>query len=440
MIGLAVVVLAACAPATPSSTPAPTATPAPAATTAPSARTVTLQFWTVLPAGSTTDKELDALLRAFQLDYPDIRIVVSSQPTATELYRRVVASVAAGTLPDLVAGGDADIAQYARIKALAPLDDFIGGANGLSTAELADILPALQETLKPGDPDNKVYSLPFARGVVGLYYNWSAMKAIGITNTPRTWDEFRLHARTLTRSPVRGFAYRSEATVFEAMLLSRGGSFYDAKLSKATFNAPAGVDALAYLGDGVKEGWIYRAATPADLNDFAAGRAMFTIASTTLIPAYQQAIDAAAAKGGKTFEWGVAALPQAEGKKPTLILDGSNIAMMRGTPDKMQAAWTFMRWLMSPKAAAAWTQASGALPARAAARDLLKDYFVKVPAQKQALDELSPVAHPGPVVRASAEVRQLAEGAIAAFESGKTAPNVALDDAAAKATVLLNAK
>ena len=72
--------------------------------------------------------------------------------------------------------------------------------------------------------------------MLALYYNWSAMKAIGITNTPKTWDELRLHAKTLTKNPVRGFAYRPEALSFDAMLVSRGGSLLNADQTKATFN------------------------------------------------------------------------------------------------------------------------------------------------------------------------------------------------------------
>ena len=151
-------------------------------------------------------------------------------------------------------------------------------------------------------------------------------------------------------------------------------------------------------------------------------------------------MDAAVAKGGKPFEWGVTALPQGDKVKPAAILDGTNIALMRGTPDKMQAAWLFMRWLMRDKTSALWTPMSGGVPARGAARDLLNSYFVKVPAQKQAVEDLLPLAHPSPVVRPGAEIRQLIENAIAAFESGKSAPTLALDDAAGKATVLLNSK
>ena len=147
LIVAAAALLAACAPGTPTGTPSATALPpTPVPTATGDAPSVTLQFWTVLPDQSVTDKELDALLHAFQLDYPSIRIVVSSQPTATELNRRVVASVAAGTLPDLVTGTDTDIAQYARTRSLAPLDDFIADpANGLSAAELAEAIRTVFE-------------------------------------------------------------------------------------------------------------------------------------------------------------------------------------------------------------------------------------------------------------------------------------------------------
>src|SRR5947208_2934196 len=125
------------------------------------------------------------------------------------------------------------------------------------------------------------------------------MKAIGITNTPKSWDEFRLHAKTLSKNPVRGFAYHPDSSVFDAMLMSRGGSLFSADLSKATFNTAAGTDALGYISDGEKEGWIYRAEGTADLNDFATGRTIFTVASTAAIPSYQEVISSTVKKGGK---------------------------------------------------------------------------------------------------------------------------------------------
>jgi multiple sugar transport system substrate-binding protein len=427
--------IAACA-SSPDATPTPLS--ATAAPTVPPP-TVTLQFWTVLPDNGVTEQSLNDLVQSFQKEYPTITLKVSSQATYTDLYRKVVASIATGTLPDLVTGLDGDIAQYARLRALAPLDDYVGDpANGLSNMEMRDIPAGLLETTQLAEQDNKILSLPFARGVLALYYNWSAMKNIGITNTPKTWDEFKLHAKSLTKNPVRGLAYHPDATLFDALLASRGGSLFNADLTKATFNSTAGVDTLVYLSEGLKDNWIYRVEGNADLSDFAAGRAIFNVASTAEIPVYQAAIGDAVKKGGKDFEWGVTLLPQGDTKKTTAILLGSNIAILKGTLDKQRASWLFIRWLMRDKVAANWTQAAGVLPARQAARDLLKDFVAKSPPQKQAMDDLLPVAHPEPNARVMSDIRELIEAALASFDSGKVGPKAALDDAAAKATILLN--
>ena len=420
-------------------TPEATA-PAPAAT-APTP-TTTVVFWTVLPDQGVTAQALGNMIEAFQRENPGITIKVATQPTSTELFRKVVASLAAGTLPDLVTGLDSDIAQYVRLRALTPLDNYVQDAStGLSAAELADIPPALAETMRIPDEGSTIYSLPFARGVMALYYDWSAMKAIGITNTPKTWDEFKLHAGTLSKNPVRGFAYRPEVDVFEAMLLSRGGSLYSSDLSRATFNSPPGVDSLTFLTNGARENWIYRAEGNSDMTDFAAGRTIFNIAASTAIANYVAAVHDVTKKGGKVFEWGVSTLPQADLSKPEpALLVGSNIAILKSTPEKQEAAWLFMRWLMRDKIAAAWTQTSGVLPARLAARRWLTDYFVKVPQQQQAMDDLLPVAHAVPNIRPAPEVHDLIDGALNLYEGSKTSAQTALDDAAAKATVLLNEK
>ena len=170
------------------STPVPAATPTPSPTPVPTAASVTLQFWTVLPDKGINDQNLGELIQLFHREYPLIDITVSSQPTYTDLYRKVVASIAAGTLPDLVTGLDADMLQYARLKALTPLDDLVSAGDGLSTADLRDIPFGMLETMKLSDQPGKLYSLPFARGALALYYNWSAMKGIFSTGTiSRPW-------------------------------------------------------------------------------------------------------------------------------------------------------------------------------------------------------------------------------------------------------------
>ena len=118
----------------------------------------------------------------------------------------------------------------------------------------------------------------------------------------------------------------------------------------------------------------------------------------------------------------------------------NNIAILKSTPEKQEAAWLFLRWLMRDKIAATWTQTSGVLPARLAARQWLKDYFVKVPQQQQAMDDLLPVAHAVPNIRPAPEVHDLIDGALNLYEGSKTSAQTALDAAAAKATVLLNEK
>ncbi|MCA1554432.1 MAG: extracellular solute-binding protein, partial [Chloroflexi bacterium] len=434
-----VALLAACDSSAPTTAiPSPLATVSIALPTAAPSATV-VQFWTVLPDRGVTEQTLNATIAAFQKEHPDIAIKVSSQPNYTELYRKVVASVAGGALPDLVTGLDADIAAYDRFRALAPLSNYLDDPSiGLSASEKSDIPPAFLESARLAEEGNRIMSLPFARGVMALYYNWSAMKAIGITNTPKTWDEFKLHAGTLTKNPVRGYAFRPDVNVFGAMLLSRGGSPFNADLNKATFNSAAGVDSLQFIGGGLKEGWIYHVESTGDLNDFAIGRAIFNIASTTYIPQYQSAIADAVKKGGKDFEWGVTVLPNTG--KPAVLSVGSNIAMLRSANEKQQAAWLFIKWMMRERNAAAWTQSTGVLPTRGAARDYLKDYLAKTPQQAQAMDELLPLAHPDPVVRPAAEIRDLLDGAINAFEQGRTGAKAVLDDAANKATILLNEK
>lgn len=47
--------------------------------------------------------------------------------------------------------------------------------------------------------DKKVYAVPLSVDSLALYYNKDILNAQGITNPPRTWDEFNVNVRKLTR-------------------------------------------------------------------------------------------------------------------------------------------------------------------------------------------------------------------------------------------------
>jgi sn-glycerol 3-phosphate transport system substrate-binding protein len=112
---------------------------------------------------------------------------------------------------------------------------------------------------------------------------------------------------------------------------------------------------------------------------------------------------------------------------------------MKGTPEKQQAAWDFIKWLTETKQSAYWTAQTNYLPVRKSAlnEQVLKDYIARVPRFQVALD-LIPTGAPGISVAGWADARISLQDAVTSATSLTIDPKQALDDAAAKADQALN--
>jgi ABC-type glycerol-3-phosphate transport system substrate-binding protein len=135
----------------------------------------------------------------------------------------------------------------------------------------------------------------------------------------------------------------------------------------------------------------------------------------------------------KTFEIGMAPVPTAPGKPRKALFSGTNLAVMKSTPEKERAAWNFVNWLTEPRQSAYWTVQTNYLPVRKSALNdpSLKDYIAKTPRFQVALD-LIPYGRPGPSVAGWTEGHQYLQDAVTAAVSLTVDPKQALDDAAKK--------
>ena len=133
------------------------------------------------------------------------------------------------------------------------------------------------------------------------------------------------------------------------------------------------------------------------------------------------------------FDIGMAQVPTAPGKPVRSLFSGTNLAIMKGTPEKQQAAWDFIKWLTETKQSAYWTVQTTYLPVRKSAlnEQLLKDFIAKTPRFQVALD-LIPSGAPGISVAGWADARTYLQDAVTSADSLTIDPKQALDDAAAK--------
>ncbi len=355
--------LAACAPATPSAAPEqpteaavaqPTSAPV-EPTEAPSAapaEKVELVYWHTL-TGPAADAQ-DELVKRFNESQD--RIHVSSElqgANYTEMSTKILADFAAGGGPDVSQLGTYEILQFAKSGVLVDLTSYKNGANGLDTSNWPGTM------IQAGEIDGQLFWLPFNVSVPVLYYNKEAFEEAGIAEPPATWNEFFDDAQKLTQKDASGAVTRTGAALWNiswpllSAIWSEGGELTTKDYSNITLNDPIAVEVLTKFQDLVKEGsatWP-DPATGGHRTEFMNGKAAMILDSP--------------APFGEIMSKSVGFTPMvanypagAAGK--VYAPGGGGIVMIANTPEeKREAAWEFMKYMLSPESIAYYGEQSG---------------------------------------------------------------------------------
>jgi sn-glycerol 3-phosphate transport system substrate-binding protein len=285
------------------------------------------------------------------------------------------ASLAGGSLPDVVVVSDVTWFNFALNKQLSPLDDLLSTAK-MDTSDYVDAL------YNDYNLDDKHYALPFSRSTPLFYYNKDLWKAAGLEDRgPKDWDEF------LTWAPKLKAASGSDKIVmelpdgsnyldwvFQNMVWGYGGAY--SKEWTPTFSDPNTVKAGTYLQNLAKDGYLKLSKDPAP--DFTAGIVGCSMMSTGSL--------GGVAKDAK-FPVGTAFLPT-DGNCPT---GGAGVGIPANiSDDRKKNALTFIEFLTNAQNTVTFTQATGYMPVRKSAVDLPEEkaFLEKNPNAKTAIEQL----------------------------------------------------
>ena len=417
---VAVSLATACSSGAPASAPA---APTQAASTAP----VTLTFWHGMNGTDpgTQGGALQTLVTQYKQVAPNVTINLDFTPyTGNELEQKVTGAIVAHNTPDLVQAFESDVAAWYDAGAIAPLDDY--AKNSLTAADLDDIQKALLDSGRFPQYNNQLLSFPFNRSIYVVYYNKPELTKAGFPDGPKTWDDVTAAcAKIVADMPC--YAVQPSPDSFIPVVWGRGGDVLSADFKTATFNGPEGVAALQFDVDNIKNKSAYLSKGFDWQNDFGAGKVAMSPATTIAgDPFIAKAVNGA-------FEIGIAPIPTLPGKPSKSLFSGTNLAIMKGTPEKQQAAWNFIKWLTDTKQSAYWTVQTDYLPVRKSALNdpSLKDFIGQTPRFQVALNMI-PTGAPGISVAGWADARTYLQDAVTAADSLTTDPKTALDDAAAK--------
>lgn len=288
---------------------------------------VTLDFW-LFEEGR--DEYFDALVAAFEKEYPNIHIDVTTYPEAN-YGTKIETALAAGDPPDL--GWVGNLLWFREGKVL-PLDDFVQ-EQGLD-------LSSYNKSII-GDPshvngefgcsfDGKLYCLGSYLGAVGVFYNKDMFDAAGIPYPepwpPMTIDEFVDTACQLTdeANGVWGGAYGYPVTVlpWETQFSE------DGRTATGIANGPTAVHAYDVMAQGIKDGC---APSLNIMDPWEQGADFFAQGKLAMVNTDLQSFKKIEKAG---INYGVTAPPTAEGVEPFLQTWTDAFGVFAGTehPDE----------------------------------------------------------------------------------------------------------
>ncbi|HYK97043.1 MAG TPA: ABC transporter substrate-binding protein [Candidatus Acidoferrales bacterium] len=423
--------IAACGGSTPAASPTPAATTeADLDITGP----VSLTLWHAL----TSDPQkgaLEAAVKKFNdTNGKGITVTPVVQGNYTQLYQKTLGAIQAGALPDMAHAYESFVADYTKADVVIDLDPYVNSKkNGLDQASKDDIYKPYFDTNRFAQYGNKLLSFPFTKSLALMYTNLDVLKAAGISAAPTTWADWEKAVQATTKKDANGkttqygYAGTTDASYFNAMVLSMGGKLMSDDQKTVAWDGKEGLAVLQMLKRLYDGGYAY---TPTNFdwqNDFAASKLAFTFASTSSRP-----FIAAAMK--TPVNWQVAPPP---GNKTVMF--GANIAVFKSTPQKQLASWLFIKWFSEQDNTADWATKSYYMPVRksAANNEALKTYWsTKDPQGKQSYDAIGN-SIPEPNVRGQQDIRDVITNMYVSVMTGKATPEQAIKDAGTKANQIL---
>jgi len=343
------------------------------------------------PYSHLFDVTYEKIMKDFSKKHPDItvkfRAVYESYEDATNTILRESVS---GNLPDVTMQGlnrQAILVEKGIAKSLEP---FIVKEASFEKEGYH------QAMLDLGTFNNEVYGLPFSISLPVGYYNMDMMKKAGIQKLPETWDEVIESCQKLRSAGIQNpifWGWNITGNWFvQSLLWSQDTPIV--KDGKFNINNKQGLTSLETMKSIFRGCEMKNLSWKDALASFSAGEIGMMFWSTSALGAVERA------KGN--FELKTNEFPGIKGK-PMGLPAGGNAALLVSQskdPEKLDAAWKFLKFITSGVGAAAVAETTGYMPPNKAANEIiLKDFYANNPNKATAVRQLPLlrewIAYPG---------------------------------------------
>ena len=337
----------------------------------------------------------DKIAPEFMKEHPNIR--VTFEPPYKDYEEgadRILEQAGTNELPSISFQGINRQRILVKRRLAVPLDNFISQDTGW---QRHGINPRMMELCKFG---KETYGLPFAISMPVFYYNADLVRKAGgdPDNFPTDWEGILKLGSKIDAlgSDIYGLFFNYEITgswMFQALIFSKGGELMSPDEKKVAFAGERGRWAMRLIDRMVKEGGMPSVPT---FRNF--GRSNGT---GTTISLHQGQLGLAAESSGsityhlkeigEKFELRAAVFPGVVSEIGRLPVGGSVAMMHAKDPRKQEAAWEFIRFVVSPRGQTLQVKHTGYMPSNFLAvrnSDLLGRYYGEHPLEQSAIDQI----------------------------------------------------
>ena len=379
-----------------------------------------------------TDYEATSLksqIDKFNKSQSDVRVRAQFYGDAEYGLQKVLTAISGGKYPDIAFL----FGSYAANIAKSPKTLDLTRRVREPAFRYNDIWPAARLA---GTVDGRVVALPALIDNLALVYNRKLFKQAGLSlpTAKWTWADIERAAKKLT-NPARkqfGWAYvndASEDTVWRywALLWQAGGDILTPDGKKAAFDSAAGVKALTHLQTmAVNDKSVYLdSGNDNYANLFNSGRIAMLFTGPWDLGSFPN------------VDYGVQILPR--DRNHQTIAGPDNWVLFDNGKERADAAWTFMKWLLSAKEHMNLALGTGQLPIRTSEvqQPKYKLYVKRYPGADSFVANLANARKARPVTEKYPRISEAVGQAVQAVLLGKAEPKEALDQAARKVDAIL---
>lgn len=328
---------------------------------------VNISFWT--GTGEANFPYLQAIVDAFQKEYPNIHVDFQNQGPVSDLMDKLTQNIVSKSTPTLSNINPTYFSEYINSGAIVDLAPYYNNEQLAFTAdEQAALLPSFLKEAESFGGEGTLYGFPTNKKTTEvLFYNKTFFDAHG-WSAPTTWDEVAQYSKLIfeeTATP--GFSYDVAYAEAPFHLLSmQWGSPYIDESGAAAIDNEASREAIRFYKENYDAGYF---TMPSDMPSANGGN--YSNKGFVNKECYMFVGSAAGAQysipnaesGQEVFEVGVAPVPQKDAANRLVFARGEDYCIFSNASEEERvAAWLLIKFLSRDEQNVDWLIASGNMP------------------------------------------------------------------------------